>query len=68
MRDTSKVGENGQGKSLGYGFVSFSEHQHAVEALRAVNNNPDYFGSNKVSRQFLDNSPRTIPSRNLESA
>ncbi|KAJ8032517.1 RNA-binding protein 28 [Holothuria leucospilota] len=47
MRDTSKVGENGQGKSLGYGFVSFSDHQHALEALRAVNNNPDYFGADK---------------------
>jgi len=30
------------GKSRGYGFVEFSEHVHALAALRMLNNNPKY--------------------------
>lgn len=36
------------GKSLGYGFVEFKEHEHALQALRHLNNNPDIFGPQKV--------------------
>lgn len=36
------------GQSLGYGFVQFKEHEHALSALRYLNNNPDIFGPNKV--------------------
>lgn len=36
------------GQSLGYGFVQFHEHEHALAALRYLNNNPDIFGSHKV--------------------
>lgn len=36
------------GQSLGYGFVQFKEHEHALAALRYLNNNPDIFGPNKV--------------------
>ncbi|XP_035521368.1 RNA-binding protein 28 isoform X2 [Morone saxatilis] len=41
--------EKGQvmGQSLGYGFVQFQEHEHALSTLRYLNNNPDIFGSNK---------------------
>ncbi|XP_076119315.1 RNA-binding protein 28 isoform X2 [Alosa pseudoharengus] len=41
--------ERGQvmGQSLGYGFVEFREHEHALKALRHLNNNPDIFGPNK---------------------
>ncbi|XP_062403590.1 RNA-binding protein 28 isoform X2 [Sardina pilchardus] len=41
--------ERGQvmGTSLGYGFVEFREHEHALKALRHLNNNPDIFGPNK---------------------
>uniref|UniRef100_A0A672PZB3 RRM domain-containing protein n=1 Tax=Sinocyclocheilus grahami TaxID=75366 RepID=A0A672PZB3_SINGR len=35
------------GKSLGYGFVEFKEHEHALQALRHLNNNPDIFGPQK---------------------
>ncbi|XP_016386291.1 RNA-binding protein 28, partial [Sinocyclocheilus rhinocerous] len=35
------------GKSLGYGFVAFKEHEHALQALRHLNNNPDIFGPQK---------------------
>jgi len=31
-----------RGKSKGYGFVEFTEHVHALAALRLLNNNPSY--------------------------
>ena len=48
MRDIAKSTSKGVGKSLGYGFVSFKEHQHALAALRHTNNNPEIFGEDKV--------------------
>ncbi|XP_031723050.1 RNA-binding protein 28 isoform X2 [Anarrhichthys ocellatus] len=41
--------EKGQvvGQSLGYGFVQFQTHEHALSTLRYLNNNPDIFGSHK---------------------
>lgn len=47
MRDLKGVGGNHKGQSLGYAFVEFVEHEHALAALRKVNNNPDLFGPNK---------------------
>uniref|UniRef100_A0A8C2YZM6 RNA-binding protein 28 n=1 Tax=Cyclopterus lumpus TaxID=8103 RepID=A0A8C2YZM6_CYCLU len=45
-----KKPEKGQamGQSLGYGFVQFQVHEHALSTLRYLNNNPDIFGSHKV--------------------
>jgi len=48
MRDLARVNAEGKGKSMGFGFVSFSDHQHALAALRHTNNNPDIFGEKKV--------------------
>ncbi|XP_040895014.1 RNA-binding protein 28 [Toxotes jaculatrix] len=44
-----KKPEKGQvmGQSLGYGFVQFQDHEHALRTLRYLNNNPDIFGSHK---------------------
>ncbi|XP_055011276.1 RNA-binding protein 28 isoform X2 [Boleophthalmus pectinirostris] len=44
-----KKPEKGQimGQSLGYGFVQFSVHEHALSTLRYLNNNPNIFGPNK---------------------
>ncbi|XP_074489309.1 RNA-binding protein 28 isoform X2 [Sebastes fasciatus] len=44
-----KKPEKGQvmGQSLGYGFVQFQDHEHALGTLRYLNNNPDIFGSHK---------------------
>uniref|UniRef100_A0A3B3D9V2 RNA binding motif protein 28 n=1 Tax=Oryzias melastigma TaxID=30732 RepID=A0A3B3D9V2_ORYME len=41
--------EKGQvvGQSLGYGFVQFQEHEHALSTLRYLNNNPDIFSAHK---------------------
>lgn len=38
----------GKGQSLGYAFVEFQEHEHALAALRHLNNNPQLFGAEKV--------------------
>ncbi|XP_048236674.1 RNA-binding protein 28-like [Haliotis rufescens] len=38
MRDTTRVTNKSKGKSRGYAFVDFSEHQHALEALKTINN------------------------------
>uniref|UniRef100_A0A8C6EC64 RNA binding motif protein 28 n=1 Tax=Moschus moschiferus TaxID=68415 RepID=A0A8C6EC64_MOSMO len=36
-----------KGQSLGYAFAEFQEHEHALAALRHINNNPEIFGSQK---------------------
>ena len=48
MRDRSRTNADGKGKSQGFGFVGFTDHQHAMAALRHTNNNPDIFGDKKV--------------------
>lgn len=35
------------GESLGYGFVTFTRHEDALEALRQLNNNPETFNPKK---------------------
>ncbi|KAI8489443.1 RNA-binding protein 28 [Branchiostoma belcheri] len=40
MRDLKNVNSQGVGKSRGYGFITFSQHEHALRALRETNNNP----------------------------
>ncbi|RHZ58172.1 hypothetical protein Glove_375g98 [Diversispora epigaea] len=34
-------------RSKGYGFLEYSEHSHALAALRYLNNNPEIFGDSK---------------------
>lgn len=48
MRDLKGLPGNQKGQSLGFAFVDFSEHEHALAALRQINNNPDLFGPKKV--------------------
>ncbi|KAH3730338.1 RNA-binding protein 28-like [Dreissena polymorpha] len=47
MRDRARLNSEGRGKSLGFAFISFGEHQHALSALRHTNNNPEIFGEKK---------------------
>lgn len=49
MYDRKPVRGEPVGQSLGYGFVEFQEHEHALQALRHLNNNPNIFTANKVS-------------------
>ena len=48
MRDLDNVNSQGVAKSRGYAFVNFTEHAHALAALRGTNNNADVFGENRV--------------------
>lgn len=47
MRDRKNLDTNGLGTSKQYGFVTFTKHEHALMALRNLNNNPNIFTSNK---------------------
>ncbi|XP_053409456.1 RNA-binding protein 28 [Nycticebus coucang] len=47
MRDLKGVHGNTKGQSLGYAFADFQEHEHALRALRHINNNPEIFGPQK---------------------
>ncbi|VEN45461.1 unnamed protein product [Callosobruchus maculatus] len=47
MRDMRDLDANGVGKSKEYGFVTFTKHEHALKALRSLNNNPNIFSPQK---------------------
>lgn len=47
MRNMRDVDSKGIGKSKEFGFVSFTQHEHALKALRALNNNPNIFTPHK---------------------
>ncbi|RXM30482.1 RNA-binding protein 28 [Acipenser ruthenus] len=47
MCDRSSQTGKALGRSLGYAFVEFTEHEHALKALRHLNNNPNIFGPEK---------------------
>ena len=47
MRDMKNVNQEGVGRSFGYAFVNFTKHEHALFALRTLNNNPEIFGPEK---------------------
>ncbi|KAI7802395.1 RNA-binding protein 28 [Triplophysa rosa] len=59
------------GQSLGYGFVEFKEHEHALQALRHLNNNPDIFGAQKrpiVEFALEDTRKLKLKARRLENS
>ncbi|XP_041853890.1 LOW QUALITY PROTEIN: RNA-binding protein 28 [Melanotaenia boesemani] len=47
MYDKKPVKGQVMGQSLGFGFVQFQDHEHALSTLRYLNNNPDIFSSHK---------------------
>ena len=49
MRNMNEIDLSGIGKSKEYGFVAFTKHEHALKALRSLNNNPKVFTPNRVS-------------------
>lgn len=53
MRNLKKVDPKGQAISKEYGFITFKQHEDALKALRAINNNPNIFNANKVNFRFL---------------
>lgn len=48
-----KTGRPIFGKSKGYGFVAFSEHDDALMCLRNLNNNPETFTNEKVGLETV---------------
>ena len=48
MRSKERFTADGLGRSLGFGFVELADHDTALTALRAINNNPTIFGSEQV--------------------
>lgn len=47
MRDMRNLDHKGVGTSKEFGFVTFSTHEHALAALRSLNNNPNIFSAAK---------------------
>lgn len=47
IRSKDRMDSSGRGRSMGYGFVEFTNHKDALAALRATNNNPDIFGADR---------------------
>lgn len=48
MRDMKNVDAQGIGNSKEFGFVSFTTHEDALQALRSINNNPNIFTPARV--------------------
>ena len=46
-RDKERKDEEGNLRSKGMGFVEFTEHAHAIAALRELNNNPSVFSKDR---------------------
>ncbi|PIN14032.1 Nucleolar protein fibrillarin NOP77 (RRM superfamily) [Handroanthus impetiginosus] len=44
LKDSKKGKEGEKSRPRGVAFLEFTEHQHALVALRVLNNNPDTFG------------------------
>lgn len=44
LKDIKKLTSNTKVRSHGVAFVEFTEHEHALVALRVLNNNPETFG------------------------
>jgi len=59
MREHKVTPEHPDGKSKGFGFLSFDTHQRALTALRKLNNNPNIFGTQSV-RSFLAINPSQV--------
>ena len=47
LRDPAKLDAAGAPRSRGLGFVDMASHEHALAALRHLNNNPTLFGANR---------------------
>lgn len=43
MKDSNKGKEVSKNHSRGVAFIEFTEHEHALVALRVLNNNPGMF-------------------------
>ena len=71
IRSKDRVDSSVCGRSMGYGFVEFTNHNDALAALRATNNNPDIFGADRrpiVEFSLGNNLFVKVKQRRLEKA
>ncbi|VDO96763.1 unnamed protein product [Soboliphyme baturini] len=47
MRDMTMLNKDKIGKSRGFAFVTFTDHEHAMKCLKQLNNNPETFSYEK---------------------
>lgn len=47
VRDMNRLDKSGKPRSKRFGFVEFHKHEDALDALRALNNNPSIFGNSQ---------------------
>ena len=65
-RDALRPGLNGLGRSKRYGFIEFTCHEHAMMALRHINNNPGVwrqFGGGRPIVEFAVDDVRKLKER-----
>ncbi len=53
MRDVKSPNAQGLRKSFGFAFCEFTKHEHALAALRKVNNSTELFGGIKVRKALV---------------
>ncbi|KAE8008564.1 hypothetical protein FH972_005063 [Carpinus fangiana] len=67
MKDTKKGKVVAKNNSRGVAFVEFTEHQHALVALRVLNNNPETFGPEyRPIVEFAVDNVQTLKQRNAK--
>ncbi len=66
-KNSKKVDANGNKPSKGFAFVEFDRHEHALTALRAINNNPHIFEKKRVKKHKINTSKRLIVEFALEN-
>eukprot|EP00884_Botryococcus_braunii_P019055 jgi/Botrbrau1/5833/Bobra.0366s0015.1 len=69
LRDQDKTAADGKPASRGMAFVELEEHEHAICALRSLNNNPAPFGRDRRPLvEFAVESIRAVKTRELKQA
>lgn len=71
MRENQPSPDYPKGKSKGFGFLSFDTHEHALQVLRKLNNNPNAWGKNNrpiISFSVEDRNALNLKSKRLEKS
>ncbi|XP_006827040.2 RNA-binding protein 28 isoform X1 [Amborella trichopoda] len=65
LKDTKKSNVNRKDRARGVAFIEFSQHEHALVALRVLNNNPGTFGpEHRPIVEFALENVHTLKKRN----
>ncbi|GAB4853859.1 hypothetical protein Ancab_018068 [Ancistrocladus abbreviatus] len=67
LKDMKKAKVSTKNYSRGVAFIEFTEHQHALVALRVLNNNPETFGpEHRPIVEFALDNVQTLRQRNMK--